>query len=122
MLHGEVTDRILHCLIAVHRELGPGLSENSYQAAVALEFAARKVGFVREPTLSVTYRGVEVGCHRPDFIVEDRVVLELKATTTLTPVFVSQVLTYLHVSKLHVALLVNFNVAVLKDGVKRIVL
>lgn len=118
--HGELTDRILKCVIAVHRVLGPRLAESSYQAATALELNACDVAFVREPRLVVTYRGVEIGCHRPDFIVDGRVVLELKAVTSLEPVFTSQVLTYLRLTKLKVGLLVNFNVTALREGIRRI--
>jgi GxxExxY protein len=122
MLHADLTERIIGCLIAVHRSLGPGLTESSYQTASALEMKACGLEYTREPRLDVRYRDVLVGRHRPDFIVEGKLILELKCVATLDPVFTSQVLTYLRVSKLRVGLLVNFNVAVLKSGVRRIVL
>jgi GxxExxY protein len=122
MRHVELTERVIGSLITVRRALGPGLAESSYQAASALELHACGIDFVREPRLEVRYRDIVIGHHRPDFIVEGKVVLELKCVTSLDPVFVSQVLTYLRVSKLQVGLLVNFNVAVLRSGVRRIAL
>ena len=122
LLYGDLTERIIGCLITVHRALGPCLPERTYQAAATLEFDACGLRFLKEPELVVTYRDVVVGLHKPDFIVENRVVLELKCVKRLDDVFRIQVLTYLHLTKLRIGLLVNFNVPVLKDGVKRIVL
>ena len=120
LLHQDVTDRIIGCLIDVHKALGPCLPEHCYQAAAALEMKAQGLKFLREPELIVKYRDVVVGLHKPDFIIEDKVVLELKCVRRLDPVFETQVLTYLHLTKLHVGLLVNFNVQVLKWGIKRL--
>src|SRR5262245_24268511 len=121
MLHEEITGRVLACAVAVHKALGPGLAESSYHAAMAIEFTANRVTFCREPSLTVRYRDVIVGQHRPDFIVERLVVVELKCVARLDPVFTSQVITYLRVSGLRVGLLINFNVPSLNHGVKRIV-
>jgi GxxExxY protein len=120
MIQDELTERILGCLMTVHTALGPGLPENAYQAASALEMHACGLQFVREPLLTVCYRDVVIGHHRPDFIVEGQRVLELKCVAALTPVFTAQVLTYLRLSGLKVGLLVNFNVASLKFGIRRI--
>jgi GxxExxY protein len=122
LLHADVTARIVGCLITAHRVLGPGLAERSCQTACALEFAACGLQFTREPRYIVTYRDVIIGDHRPDFVVEEKVVLELKCVSNLDPVFTAQLITYLRVTKLKVGLLVNFNVPVLKDGIRRIVL
>lgn len=113
LIHQDLTERIIGCLINVHDALGPGLAEHSYQAASALEMSACGIPFLREPELIVKYRDVVVGLHKPDFIVDGRVVLELKCVSRLDEVFKSQVLTYLHLTKLRVGLLVNFNVPVL---------
>jgi GxxExxY protein len=121
-LHSDVTERIVGCLITVHRVLGPGLAERSCQTASALEFAACGLQFAREPRYTVTYRGVVIGDHRPDFVVEGKVVVELKCVSNLDPVFSAQMITYLRVTQLKVGLLVNFNVPVLKDGIRRFVL
>ena len=91
-LHSHLTDKILGCAIAVHRELGPGLSEYSYQTALALEMAAKPLQFVQERPLTVRFRDTVVGWHRPDFIVEGLVIVELKAVARLAPVFTKQVL------------------------------
>jgi GxxExxY protein len=122
LLHGDVTERIVACLIIVHRVLGPGLAERSCQLAPALEFAACGLQFTREPRYTVTHRDVVVGDDRPDFVVEDTVVVELKSVANLDPVFSAQMITYLRVTQLKVGLLVNFNVRVLKDGIRRFVL
>jgi GxxExxY protein len=122
-LHSDLTDKILGCAVAVHRELGPGLSEYSYQSALALEMSAKPLNFVREPALTVRFRDTVIGWHRPDFIVEDLVVVELKAVARFEPVFTKQMLTYLKVTGLNVGLLLNFNVpSMANDGIKRVAL
>ncbi len=121
MLHDDLTSRIIASAIAIHRVVGPGLAEQSYQAAMAIEMTDRGLSFSREPTISVDYKGVVIGQHRPDFIVEEQVILELKAVRAIEPVFAQQVLTYLRITGLKVGLLINFNVEALKFGVKRIV-
>ena len=88
---------------------------------MAMEMLACGLAFEREPRLTVLYRGAEIGHHRPDFIVERLVVLELKSVAGLDPVFTSQVLTYLRLTGLRVGLLINFNVPAIGYGVKRIV-
>ena len=119
-LFTEITDSILRCAIAVHRELGPGLPEHSYHTAMTLEMTATDLRFVSDRPIVVRYRGVVVGWHRPDFIVEDNVVVELKAVSSLDPVHAKQVLTYLKVTGLRVALLLNFNVTSLGNvGIRR---
>ena len=119
-LFPEITDSILRCAIAVHRELGPGLPEHSYHTAMTLEMTATDLRFVSDRPIVVRYRGVVVGWHRPDFIVEENVVVELKAVSNLDPVHAKQVLTYLKVTGLHVGLLLNFNVSSLGNvGIRR---
>jgi GxxExxY protein len=118
-LHTELTDSILRCAVAVHRELGPGLPEHSYQTSLALEFDANGISYKDDHTVEVRYRNVLVGWHRPDFIVENKVIVELKAVTNIDPVHAKQVLTYLRVTRLRVALLLNFNVTTMTHGIKR---
>ena len=118
-LHSDITDSILRCAVAVHRELGPGLPEYSYQLSLALEFDAARISYVADRPIAVRYRNVIVGWHRPDFIVENRVVVELKAVTNIDPVHAKQVMTYLKVTQLQVALLLNFNVSSMNHGIKR---
>jgi GxxExxY protein len=119
----DLTDRILRCAVAVHRELGPGLPEHSYQTALGLEMTAQEISFTSERTFAVHYRGVVVGWHRPDFVVEQSVVVEVKATDGAHPAYAKQVLTYLKVANLKVGLLLNFNVpSMANGGIRRFVL
>lgn len=118
--HAELTDSVLRCAIAVHKELGPGLPEHSYQTALALELDAAAIPYASDPPIAVRYRNVVVGWHRPDFIVDNKVVVELKALANLDPVHAKQVLTYLKVTGLRVGLLLNFGVGSLGNhGIRR---
>src|SRR5205823_3974215 len=111
---------VIGCCIAVHRALGPGLLESIYRRAVCVELAANDISFETEKELSVTYRG-ELLCHqRLDFVVADQIVVEIKSVERLNPVHHAQLPTYLRLSKLRVGLLMNFNVAILQDGIKRV--
>jgi GxxExxY protein len=121
MLHERVTDKILASAVAVHKAIGPGLAEQSYQAAMAIEMTDQGLRFLREPSIAVSYKGKTVGHHRPDFIVENAVVLELKVVRSFEPVFSTQVLTYLRLTGMRVGLLINFNVEAMGFGIKRIV-
>jgi GxxExxY protein len=121
MLHEELTDKIIGAAIAVHKAIGPGLKEHSYHAAVAMELIELGLEFQREPVFLVKYRGATVGEHIPDFIVENAVIVELKASAAIEPVYTTQVLTYLRLSGLRVGLIINFNVEALRFGIKRIV-
>ena len=118
-LHTDITDSILRCAVAVHRGIGPGLPEHSYQTSLALEFDANGISYKDDRTIEVQYRNVVVGWHRPDFIVEDKVVVELKSVTSIDPLHAKQVLTYLRVTGLRVGLLLNFNVTTMTHGIKR---
>ena len=121
MLSEDLTEKIIGAAIAVHKAIGPGLKERSYHVAMAMEFLELGLQFQREPVFPVTYRGAVVGEHIPDFIVENTVVVELKAEPCIEPVFTTQVLTYLRLSGLRVGLIINFNVDALRFGIKRIV-
>ena len=120
---GELTGKIIGAAIEVHKTLGPGLIESAYQACLAHELSSRGVVFEREKRLPVTYKGLQLDCgYRPDFIVEDAVIVELKAVEKVLPIHEAQLITYLKLSGCHVGLLINFNVPVLKDGITRRVL
>ena len=119
----ELSHEIIGAAIEVHRALGPGLLENVYQECLAHELALRRLPFEREKPLPVRYKGVHLDCgYRADFIVEERVVVELKVTESLLPVHSSQLLTYLKISGCRLGLLINWNVPVLRDGIRRVVL
>jgi GxxExxY protein len=110
------------CCIAVHRALGPGLLEAIYSRAVWLELAVAGIDFEREKRYSVMYRGLLLCEQRVDFIVGDRLVLEIKAVERLAPIHHSQVLSYMRVAQMRPGMLINFNVPVLKDGLVRKIL
>jgi len=124
MLHEEaLTEQIIGALIEVHRTLGPGLLESAYQACSAREFSLRQMLFEQEKTLPLEYKGVHVDCgYRLDFIVSGKVIVELKTVEAFQPVHEAQLLTYFRLTGCKVGLLVNFNVPVLKHGIKRMVL
>jgi GxxExxY protein len=117
-----LTEKVIGALIEVHRELGPGLSEIMYEEAVCHEFDLRGILYARQVSLPVIYKGKAIGEGRLDLVVEGKVILELKACEVLTPVHRAQLITYLRVTGLKVGLLVNFNVSILKDGIKRVIL
>ena len=119
----DLTGQIIGAAIEVHCELGPGLLESAYQACLAREFSVRGLPFEQEMPLPVEYKGVRVDCgYRLDFLVANRVVVELKAVDVIHPVHEAQILTYLKLTDCRVGLLINFNVPVLKKGIKRMVL
>jgi GxxExxY protein len=118
----ELIHRVIGCCITVHRDLGPGLVEPIYHRAVGLELEHYGIPFEREKRFPVRYRGKPLYIHRLDLVVEGKVMLELKAVERLHPVHQAQVLSCLRISKLEVCLLINFNVAILPQGIKRIVL
>ena len=124
MLYEEAsTEQIIGALIEVHRVLGPGLLESAYQACAAREFSLRQMPFEQEKPLAVDYKSVHVDCgYRLDFIVAGKVAVELKTVESLQPVHEAQLLTYLRLTGCKVGLLVNFNVPVLKHGIKHMVL
>jgi GxxExxY protein len=122
----ELTENLAHqvigCCMNVHRELGPGLVEQIYQRAVELELTVANIAFEREKRYKVIYREKCLYVHRLDLVVEERLMIELKAVDRLHPVHVAQALSCLRISKLPLCLLLNFKAAVLKDGIKRVVL
>jgi GxxExxY protein len=118
----ELTERIIGAAIEVHKALGPGLLESAYEECLAHEFTLANISFERQRPLPVRYKSVELDCgYRLDFVVENTVVLELKAAETLHAIYEAQLLTYLKLGDWPVGLLINFNVPVLRKGVKRMV-
>ena len=116
----EITSVVLDAAVAVHRRLGPGLLETAYQACLAVELEKRDVKFEREFPVPLVYDGIRVNrAYRLDFLVEDRVVVEVKAVAKLTPIFTSQVLGYLRLGGYEVGLLINFNAPYLGEGAVR---
>jgi GxxExxY protein len=114
-----ITKRIIGAAIEVHRCLGPGLLESTYERALCIEFEIRGISFVRQPSFSIHYKGRCVGEHRADLIVESAIVVELKAVDRMDPIFEAQMLTHLRGTGLRLGLLINFNTVLLKNGVTR---
>jgi GxxExxY protein len=118
-----LTKEIIGAAIEVHRLLGPGLLESAYEECLCRELALRNLHFERQVSLPVEYKGAKLDCgYRIDLLVENSVVLELKSVESISPLFKAQMLTYLRLGKWEVGLLINFNVPVLKQGIKRMVL
>lgn len=119
----EITSRIIGAAIEVHRHLGPGLLESAYEECLAHELSLRGVSYRRQHPLPLAYKGRTLDCgYRLDFLVEETVIVELKACERIEPIHTAQVLTSLRLTGCPVDLLINFNTPVLKDGIHRIVL
>ncbi len=119
----DLTERIIACAIAVHRELGPGLLESIYEEALTIELAASGLRFVRQVEMPVVYKDTPLsGSFRMDLVVENKVVVELKAVEAILPVHEAQLLSYLRMGGWEVGLLINFKTALLRDGIRRLAL
>ncbi|MGA2733320.1 MAG: GxxExxY protein [Syntrophobacteraceae bacterium] len=119
----NITEQIIGAAIAIHRELGPGLLESTYEACLAYELVGQGLRIEQQKVVPVRYRGVYLNCgYRIDLLVEGRVVVELKAVEELEPIHEAQLLTYLKLGGWKLGLLINFNVQVLKDGIRRRIL
>src|SRR5438067_1033337 len=117
-----LTDRIIGAAIEVHRHLGPGLLETAYQECLCYELSQQGLRFEQEVALPVRYKGIKLDCgYRMDLVVEDTVLVEIKAIEGLLPVHSAQLLTYLKSSGRRVGRLINFNVPILAKGLKRMV-
>lgn len=114
--------RTIGAAIAVHRELGPGFLESIYQKALRLEFESRNVAYEAERAVRVNYRGTDIPGQRVDLIVEGLVVVELKSVKQLDDIHRAQLISYLKTTGLRAGLLINFRVAKLVQGIKRVVL
>lgn len=118
----ELSEKIIGAAIEVHRELGPGLLESTYEACLAHELNLQGIKAVRQQKQPIHYKGLEIyeAC-RIDVIVEDRIILELKVVDQLNDIHLAQLLTYLKLSGCSLGYLINFNVPLLKDGIRRVV-
>jgi GxxExxY protein len=117
-----LTGRIIGAAIEVHKMLGPGLLESAYEVCLAHELSLTKTSFNRQVPLPLTYKTLQLDCgYRLDFLVENTVVLELKALEGLQPIHEAQLLTYLKLGTWPIGLLINFNTPVLRKGIKRMV-
>lgn len=119
----DLSHRAIGLCIEAHRELGPGLLESAYEEALAYELSHSGMACERQRAVPLHYKGRELSCdYRLDFVVEGQLILELKAVSELQPIHRAQLLTYLRLERLPLGLLINFNVPVLKDGVRRVIL
>lgn len=117
-----ITETIIGAAIAVHRELGPGLLESTYESCLVYELAQRGLCVERQKPLAVVYREVRLDCgYRIDLLVQGKVVVELKSVDRLEAIHQAQLLSYLKLSGCKAGLLINFNVPMLRDGVRRLV-
>jgi GxxExxY protein len=119
----EITRSIIGAAIEVHRQLGPGLLESAYHECLARELVVRRIPFQRERPLPLEYKGIRLDCgYRIDLLVASSVVVEVKAIEAIAPVHEAQLLTYLRLGGWQVGLLINFNLAILRNGIRRRVL
>jgi GxxExxY protein len=117
----NLSAKVIGACIEIHRELGPGLLENAYEECLAYELSRLGLRFERQRSLPVRYKEVQLDCgYRLDFVIEGVLIVELKSVMELNPIHEAQLLTYLKLDKKSLGLLINFNVPVLKQGVKRV--
>ena len=120
---GDLTERVIGLAIEVHRHLGPGLLESAYEECLSFELGLAGIGYRRQVPLPVVYKDVRLDCgYRMDVVIENEVIVEIKATERIMPIHEAQMLTYLRLSGLHVGLLMNFNDVTLRNGLRRVVL
>ena len=119
----ELTHVVIGHAIEVHKALGPGLLESAYEQCMAYELSKAGVPFKMEHALPIAYKEVLLDCgYRLDFLVDDRLVLELKCVEKIAPIHEAQLLSYIKLARVRIGLLINFHVVVLRDGIKRMVL
>jgi len=120
MLENDLSKRIIGAAIEVHKFLGPGLLESAYSSCLAREFSIQGISYTCETPLDITYKGVKLDVgYRLDFCVENKVIVEIKSVEKLLRIHDAQLLSYLRLSHVKLGLLINFNTALLKNGVKR---
>ena len=117
-----LTEKIIGCAIEVHRTLGPGLLEQTYESALCVELQLAGLKFQRQLVVPVSYKNHPIGDYRLDLVIENSVIVEIKSVERFDSIFEAQLLTYLKITGLKRGLLLNFNSRLLKDGIKRLVL
>jgi GxxExxY protein len=119
----ELTGEVIGAAIEVHRALGPGLLESAYEECLCRELSLRHTPFIRQLPLPVEYKGVKLDCaYRIDLLVASSIVVEIKAVSALEPIHAAQLLTYMKLGRWSLGLLINFNVPVLRNGIRRMIL
>jgi GxxExxY protein len=118
----NLTGEVISSAIEVHKILGPGLLESAYEECLCRELDLRNIPYERQKELPIEYKGIKLNCgYRLDVIVANNLILELKACESLQPIHEAQLLTYLKLTGIKVGLIINFNVPILKEGIKRMV-
>jgi GxxExxY protein len=118
---GDLTGEVIGAAIEVQKILGPGLLESTYEECLCRELELRKIPYERQKELPIEYKGLKLDCgYRLDILVANRLIFELKACESLQPIHEAQLLTYLKLTGIKLGLLINFNVPMLKQGIKRI--
>jgi GxxExxY protein len=116
----EITQKVIGCAIEVHKHLGPGLLESAYEECLAYELTKEGLGIRRQQATPVIYKDTKLDCgYRIDILVENQVIIELKVVDEIHPVHEAQILTYMKFSNKSLGLLINFNVTLLKNGIRR---
>ena len=117
----DLTEKIIGAAIEVHKILGPGPLESAYQECLARELTLRKIPYAKEKNLPVTYKGIQIDCgYRMDFVIDNQVIVELKAVEVVLPIHRAQLITYLKLTGCKVGLMINFNVQQLIKGIDRL--
>ena len=123
LYQSELSGEVIGAAVEVHRELGPGLLESAYEECFCRELDLREMVFERQKPLPLAYKGISLDCgYRLDLLIEDRIIVEIKSVEALASIHEAHLLTYMKLARMKVGLLINFNVPVLKNGIKRFVL
>lgn len=119
----ELSNQVIGCALEVHRNLGPGLLESTYEQCLAYELKASGIPFKLQHPLPVEYKSIKLDCgYRIDILIDERIIVELKSVDKILPIHQAQLLTYMKLASISIGLLINFNVKYLRDGIKRMVL
>ena len=123
MKFDELSNQVIGCALEVHRNLGPGLLESTYEQCLAHELKIANILFKLQHPLPVEYKNIKLDCgYRIDVLIDDSIIVELKSVDKILPIHQAQLLTYMKLAGISIGLLINFNVKYLKDGIKRMVL
>ena len=123
MIFDRLSNRVIGCAIEVHRELGPGLLESAYEQCLAAELTRSQIPFQLQVDLPVSYKGMRLDCgYRIDLLIDQQLIVELKCVDQLHKIHEAQILTYMRLAKIKIGLLINFNVPLLRNGIKRFLL
>jgi len=119
----DLSNCVIGAALEVHKNLGAGLLESAYEAALSYELKERNIGFQQQVSLPVQYKNIEIDCaYRIDLLIENTLIVELKAVEKVLPIHQAQLMTYMKLANIPTGLLINFNTKLLKNGIKRVVL